>query len=308
MIRSILFFGTQCSFADCVIDSLLAHGIEIRARVVPGTGDGRRPIQHVTPRDARAQSNRLPMAGAPAKSAVTMTTRAVPNLMIHRHADSETIDVLRQLNADLAIVCCYPERLPMAIVNTARYGAINIHPSLLPQYRGPEPLFWIYRNGERTTGVTIHRVDENLDTGPIIDQRELEIPIGTPGDHLWMQSAELGARLVANVIRDNSAPNFAERAQNASKATYYSWPSPSDLIIQPEKWEAWRIFHFCRGVVPLGYAPTTVDGNNLRTVLDVIDYGGPAQVAPAEHRYDPNVTAIECLDGRVFVRCALALK
>jgi methionyl-tRNA formyltransferase len=307
MIESILFFGTKCSFADHVLKSLLAHRVEIRARVVPGTNDGRCPIQHVTPPGSRPQSNRLPMVGTPTTTARPQMTQSVPTLVIRRHADSETAESLLRLNADLAIVCCYPKRLPMEVVNTARYGAINIHPSLLPQYRGPEPLFWIYRNGERKTGVTLHRVDQNLDTGPIILQQELDIPIGAPGDDLWMQSAELGAKLAIKALEDSNAPDFVERAQDASKATYYSWPDPSDLIIRPEDWETWRLFHFFSGVLPLGYGLTAACGNGVQIVTAAFDYEGSSRTAIAEQSSDHNVTALECRDGRVFVRTAPVL-
>src|SRR5713226_7770003 len=79
------------------------------------------------------------------------------------------------LGVDLIVVAGFARILKRALVDVPRLGCINVHPSLLPHYRGPEPFYWVLANLEKTTGVTIHHVDEGIDTGDIILQRELEI-------------------------------------------------------------------------------------------------------------------------------------
>jgi methionyl-tRNA formyltransferase len=72
---------------------------------------------------------------------------------------------------DLLVVYGFNWRLPAAVLDTPRHGVLNVHTSMLPKYRGPAPVLWAIRNGDPETGLTIHRMDERFDTGPILAQR-----------------------------------------------------------------------------------------------------------------------------------------
>ncbi|MBC6466601.1 methionyl-tRNA formyltransferase [Actinomadura alba] len=72
---------------------------------------------------------------------------------------------------DLIVVYGFSWRLPRSVLQISRFGAINVHSSLLPKYRGPAPVLWAIRNGDPHIGITIHRMDENFDTGPILAQQ-----------------------------------------------------------------------------------------------------------------------------------------
>jgi methionyl-tRNA formyltransferase len=78
---------------------------------------------------------------------------------------------------DLLVIYGFNWTLPRAVFEIPRFGAINIHPSLLPAYRGPAPVLWAIRNGDPDIGVTVHRIDEGIDTGPILAQRG-GVPLG----------------------------------------------------------------------------------------------------------------------------------
>jgi methionyl-tRNA formyltransferase len=80
-------------------------------------------------------------------------------------------DTLTGYRLDLLIVYGFNWKLPAAVLNLPRHGVLNIHTSLLPKYRGPAPVLWAIRNGDPGIGLTIHRMDEDLDTGPIITQQ-----------------------------------------------------------------------------------------------------------------------------------------
>ncbi len=96
--------------------------------------------------------------------------------------DKDCIEKIKKLQADIGVVCSYNNLLSKDFLNTTKMGYINCHPSLLPDYRGPNPYFNIINNGEKTSGITLHFMDETFDTGDIIYQEEFELlPFETMG-------------------------------------------------------------------------------------------------------------------------------
>lgn len=298
MIRSVLFFGAQCQFADVVFQALRAADFDIAARVIPGHTGASSPFTEIGAPSSRSALGRLPMAGSSQPGDGAGSGNPSPTIMLHDRHSATAAEYLSSFNADIAVVCCYPARLPTRLVAAAKNGGVNIHPSLLPRYRGPEPIFWIFRNGELESGVTIHRVDADLDTGPILRQERLSVPIGSPGDTLWNRSANLSATLLLDLLQNNTAVDGLESGapQNQTGASYYSWPTTRDLVVQPESWESWRIFHFCRGVLPLGYVPVIERDGQQRTIISAMGYVDQA------NQSDNGSDWITCQRGSVRLR------
>src|SRR6185436_17968339 len=82
---------------------------------------------------------------------------------------------VRALQPDLLVSWFWTTRLPMALIEAARFGGIGAHPSLLPRHRGPDPTYWAIASGDVETGVTVHRIAEDYDTGAILAQERLAI-------------------------------------------------------------------------------------------------------------------------------------
>ena len=120
------------------------------------------------------------------KSKVKVTT---PKLM----RDS-IIDTIKVIKPDIIFSIYYRKILPKAILNIPRLGCINIHPSLLPEYRGPVPTAWAIRNGEEETGITIHLMDECIDTGDILVQKKFPILDNETGYELFTRAMSIGAK------------------------------------------------------------------------------------------------------------------
>lgn len=96
--------------------------------------------------------------------------------------DADFIKQIRELNPDIAVVCSFNYKIPKVLLESVKDGFINIHPSLLPKYRGPNPYSSVILNQESQTGVTLHFMDETFDTGDIIVQKTIPIsPIETMG-------------------------------------------------------------------------------------------------------------------------------
>lgn len=107
--------------------------------------------------------------------------------------DEAFSNLLKELNPDLIIVAAYGKILPPFVINFPEYGCINIHASLLPKYRGAAPIHWCLINGEEKTGVTIMKMDEGLDTGDMLYQKEYTIIDEDTTGILFDKMALLGA-------------------------------------------------------------------------------------------------------------------
>jgi methionyl-tRNA formyltransferase len=155
------------------------------------------------------------------------------------------VEELRLLNPDFIIVAAYGQLLPAAILALPSRGCLNVHTSLLPQYRGAAPIQWAILDGRHETGVTIMKMAEKLDTGDILAQRPTPIAPGDTATTLHDRLARIGAELLletlANAVNDNITP----RPQSDTDATYarkitkadgrLDWASPA-----PELWNRVR--------------------------------------------------------------------
>ncbi len=128
------------------------------------------------------------------------------------------VDTLSE--ADLAVVAAYGQILTKEELNTPKYGAINVHPSLLPKYRGPSPIQQTILNGDKTSGITIIKMDEEVDHGPIIYQDSLELSDEDNFDTLSKKMFQHAAEILPKIIEDFVAGKIIPVEQDHSKATY----------------------------------------------------------------------------------------
>jgi methionyl-tRNA formyltransferase len=192
----------------------------------------------------------------------------VPIWAIRDPRDPRAVSLLRGLAPAWIAVACFPWRLGTDWRNGSPLGAVNIHPSLLPAYRGPAPLFWQLRAGERRTGVTLHRLDAGLDTGPIVRRRAVPLPDGIDTDGAESLLAGAGARLLADALR---GAGLRGRPQPVRGRSRQGWPSGPDRVVS-RRWSARRAYNFIRGAARWG--PFVVDaprGERL-TVADAVGF------------------------------------
>lgn len=222
-------------------------GAEVTAVIVPAPagrhGDGPRRLgpPASSPFD-------LPVLNAPVEQNILALAweRQIPAWRVSA-LKGESLSLLVHLRPDLIVVACCPYRFPRTLLDLPKYGCLNLHPSLLPAYRGPEPLFWQARHDARETGVTLHFLDAGLDSGDIVAQTRFERPDGLGGAALERQCAEAGAALLAAAVEQIQAGRpLPRRPQIEQQASYYPRPGPADFII-PTTWPARRAFNFLRG-------------------------------------------------------------
>lgn len=137
---------------------------------------------------------------------------------------AEFVKQVRALEVDLIVVAAFGRILTRALLESPRLGCINVHPSLLPRYRGPEPFYWVLANNDETTGVTIHYMDEEIDTGDVILQKEFEIAPGDTEITLKERSVQVAAKLLSEAIPLLLAGKAQRVGQDHSAASYYSFP------------------------------------------------------------------------------------
>lgn len=135
--------------------------------------------------------------------------------------DPELSCQLKARSYQLFLVASYGKIIPQTILDLPKYGTLNIHPSLLPKYRGATPLESAVLSGDNTTGVTIIKVDAEMDHGPIIAQTKISLALGQPYyEELRDKLAEAGAKLLAAKIEDYLAGKIIPKEQDHSQATY----------------------------------------------------------------------------------------
>ena len=129
-------------------------------------------------------------------------------------------EALRGFQPDLIVVVAYGQILPKSTLKIPKYGAINVHASLLPKYRGAAPIAWAILNGEKVTGVTTMVMDEGMDTGDILLQAEIPIGDEETCESLHDRLASSGAQLLRETLEKMKSGNIRPVSQDHSKATY----------------------------------------------------------------------------------------
>ncbi|HEY6822582.1 MAG TPA: methionyl-tRNA formyltransferase [Burkholderiales bacterium] len=132
----------------------------------------------------------------------------------------EPVALLREARADVFVVAAYGAILPGDALTAARLGAINIHASLLPRWRGAAPIQRALLAGDRETGISIMQMDVGLDTGPVLAQQRIDIGNEEDGGSLHDRLAELGARMIVPVVADAAAGKLSAQPQPALGITY----------------------------------------------------------------------------------------
>ena len=145
--------------------------------------------------------------------------RSIPVLQPTSLRDAETVEALRSLNADVFVVVAYGKIIPQAVLDIPRLGCVNVHPSLLPKYRGPSPMNWAIAEGDVTTGVTIMLLDAGMDTGPILSQTTIGLDSDETMESLMAKAHAEGVPLLVDTLKRFATGEIVPMPQDDAKAT-----------------------------------------------------------------------------------------
>ncbi len=249
----ILFFGIPGPFAAAPLAALLSAGANVTAVFTPARERQAAPLERVVP---------LPTAGA--SSLMALAHQAQIPFFTVRDLGAEFREWLPSLRPAVACVACWRRRIPPELLALPEHGFLNLHPSLLPDYRGPYPLFWALRDGRDESGVTVHWMDEGLDSGDIALQAPLPLPEGVGPAELDRAAGELAGELLVEALRRLAAGTLERRPQPPG-GSYQPAPGPADFVLHTD-WSARRAFNFMRGTSDWGQ-PYPVQAGGERVLL-----------------------------------------
>ncbi|MBS1111744.1 MAG: fmt [Nitrospirae bacterium] len=252
----LIFFGTP-EFAVPALNALINSEHEILAVVSqPDRRSGRGRHLVLSPVKENAQSAGLNI------------------LQPKKVKEAAFLEELKRLNPDAIVTAAYGQLLPSDIIRLPKFGCVNIHASLLPKYRGAAPVNWAIINGDKTSGITMMLMDEGMDTGPILLQREEAIrdedTAGTLSERLSLLGAE--ALIKTLDILEKGLIKPVPQSGDASSAPLLR--KENGLI----KWllSADQLNNFIRGVNPWPGAYTFLDGRRIK-ILKAVSAGGSGE-------------------------------
>lgn len=250
------------------------------------------------------------------KSNSTLRSFALKSKIPYYYMTSSSLELenwIRELEPDLIIVYSMSQLLKKNIYSIPPLGTINLHPSYLPEYRGPNPVFWMYYNMVKQGGVTVHYIDEGEDTGKILMQERYSIPLGIKSsDNFDIAIGKIGTRLLLEVMQNieqirplqQSIESSTIRARNLKLEEHKT-------IIDWKNWPIERVWHVLRGTeswldalpAPQGIYRGTrwIIGEFKKMQLDQKYEIGSIYKIKAKR-------IVVCHDGIIYIKCKMNLK
>lgn len=193
----IVFFGSSIHSIPA-LTKLINAGYEIAAVVTqPDRPTGRKQVITATPVSEFAQKKGIPVI-----------------------KPQSSWKAVLELKPNLLVVSYYGEKIPIDLINKVKFGGLNIHPSLLPKYRGAAPVEWAILNGEKETGVTILTISEGFDEGAIVAQIKQPILNNDTAEDCYSRLFEKGADLLIKILPDFLQGKISLKAQDNTKASF----------------------------------------------------------------------------------------
>jgi methionyl-tRNA formyltransferase len=238
-------------------------------------------------------------AGAPGQRRARRLLGDDRVLVKPRATDPALLGRVRALAPDLLVSWFWTTRLPMALVRAARLGGIGAHPSLLPRHRGPDPTYWAIASGDQVTGVTVHRIEEEYDTGEILAQEPLRID---PAWNAWALGRALdrpSLRLLrATVARFARGERVEGTPQDPALATQA--PFPDDVACAVLwTWPSDRVLRHIRALAPAPGAWTEVEGEMVSILRAAPAAKYPGALRPGEGWVEGGRVLVRTLDGAI---------
>ncbi len=175
-------------------------------------------IQSVFTQPDRPAARGQKLRPSPVK--VLSQSHGIPLFQPERISSEENRAILENAGIDVIVVVAFGQLLPEWVLRAARLGAVNVHASLLPRYRGAAPIARAVLNGETTTGITTMLMEKSLDSGPILLQEEVRIPISMTTGELEDHLSVVGAKVLLRTLDGLKTDSLTPRMQDESKVSW----------------------------------------------------------------------------------------
>ena len=241
----IVFMGTP-DFAEASLRKLI---------------DERFDVVGVFTQPDKPQNRGMKLVPPPVK--VLAESAGIPVYQPERMRTGEAMDILRALRPDILAVVAYGKILPQEMLELPKYGAVNVHGSLLPKYRGAAPIQWAVLNGDQTTGVSTMFLSAGMDEGDVIFSRETAIGEQETAGELFDRLALMGADLLVETLRAIEAGTAPRTPQNHAEATYTRQLTKELCPIDWTRTPREIVKHVC-GLSPWPVATTQLQGTDFK--------------------------------------------
>ena len=210
-------------------------------------------------------------------------------------------------NIELVLVGTWCEKLEKSVIDIPVIGTVNVHPSLLPKYRGPNPYLQTILSGEKKSGVTFHLMNEKFDCGPILAQKEIEILEGDTGKELKNKTVFQARLMCANLLEKLGDGFVIPLPQDENSSSYYCDVKPEDMTLNFKKETATELLRRVRAFYP--WLPTYYQYGNFFFKLnpyktEIVDLQGEAGEIIAKETDSLTVAA---KDGKALKMSGLKL-
>lgn len=220
----------------------------------------------------------------------------IPILQFTNLKDDLVVEKLRSLKANLYVVVAYGKLIPSSVLALPTRGVVNVHPSILPTYRGPSPMQFAILNGDKTTGISIMLLDEGMDTGPILAQKTIELSDDETTSTLEKKIGEIGPKFLIETLNCFDGDTCISVPQENNKASY------TRLLVRDDgriKWQksAQEIERMIRAFQPWPGAWTTMKTKNGNTRVKILS----AKIS--SKNFNKTYGTLHEEDSRFFVSC-----
>lgn len=271
-----------------------AFAVSVLRRIAEGRWD----VAAVYTQPDKPKNRGMKLAPTPVKAFAL--ERNIPVFQPESCRDEAVLDGLRALEPDVIVVAAYGKLLPQALLDIPKKAIINVHSSLLPQYRGAAPINWAILNGDGETGVTIQYMAAELDAGDILLMKKTAIDPREDAEQLYDRLAELGGE-AANEALEMLERGDAPRAPQVY-GPQYQYASMLSREMSPLDWTkpAQTLVNQVRGLIPWPCATTDVSGVRWKVFRACVGENtgkAPGTILSA----DGNGVAVACGDGKSLV-------
>lgn len=246
----------------------------------------------------KPQNRGMKLVAPPVK--VLAQSAGIPVFQPASMRTGEAMEILRDLNPDILAVVAYGKILPVEMLELPKYGAVNVHGSLLPKYRGAAPIQWAVLNGDAVTGVSTMYLSEGMDEGDVIFSRETAIGEQETAGELFDRLAAMGGDLLVETLRAIEAGTAPRTPQNHASATYTKQLTKELCPIDWTKAPRQILKHVC-GLSPWPVATTKLQGTDFKIHRVEIGEGNTSAAPGTIVAAGKNGISVACGGGGIVV-------
>jgi len=209
---------------------------------------------------------------------------------------------LKNKKVDLVFVLTFKYKIPAKLLTIPRWGFINFHPGPLPQYRGPDPVFWQIKNQVPQSGLTMHQMDATFDTGPIISSAQFPLTPDITYGHFMSEAGFIALQMVGNIIQLLSQTGMLPKInQDDANAKYLKRPTQIEQQINWQKQNAGEIKALVNACNPVYGGAITIFRNQPLQILQVSLLGEATTATSGEIIYvGPKGFVVACADKQLL--------